>query len=200
MVLIKIYNLRQDDIDYSHWVLVNVLKYFSLLIYQAFSKISCIDDLILMKVVRVNIIFSSKGLEPRLIKAGKHKMRINPFQPENPEDIAWVTDFMSEVHNNFKKLVRERRKSLDLNHKTVFEADIFSGQNAMKIGLIDGLHSDMNKLLKDRYGESVVIRRMEPKSKFPFGLDKFGAEVKLDTDNLLHSVSEASMVPRYKFF
>ena len=132
--------------------------------------------------------------------AGKHKLRINPFEPQTPEDAAWMKDFLLEAHENFKNLVKERRKSLDLNHKTVFEADVFSGANAAKIGLIDGLHSDLNKLIKDRFGEDVAIKKMEAKSTFPFGLGRFGAELNVDTENLVNGFSQASIASRFKIF
>ena len=140
------------------------------------------------------------GFEPRIITAGKHKLRVNPFEPQTPEDIAWMQNYIADIHNAFKHLVKERRKSLDLNHKTIFEADVFCGQTAAKLGLIDGVHSDLSKLVKDRYGDDVVLRKMEPKRRFPFWPNNIGAELRVDAGDIVHGISEASMESKYKAY
>ena len=140
------------------------------------------------------------GLDPRIFQAGKHKFRLNPFQSQNPDDVVWVNNFLAELHENFKNLVKERRKSLDLNHKSVFEAEVFSGQSAAKIGLIDGVHSDLNKLIKDRYGEDVVLKKIREKRRFPFWFNDIGAELKVDAGDIIQSISAAGAESKYKAF
>ena len=109
-----------------------------------------------------------------------------------------MKSFIGEVHENFKTLVKERRKYLDKEHKTVFEADVFTGEKAAKLGLIDSTTSDINALLKTRFGDDVVIKRVEGKSMFPFGFGKYGTEVKLNTDNVFDNLADAQS--RYKIF
>jgi len=140
------------------------------------------------------------GFESRIIKAGKNKFRSNPFEPQNPDDVVWTKNFLSEIHDNFKALVKERRKSLDLNHKTIFEADVFTGRVAAKIGLIDGVHSDLSKLIKDRYGDEVVLKKMQAKRRFPFFSNSAGAELRVDAADIIHGISEAGMESKFKTY
>ena len=138
------------------------------------------------------------GFDSRVFQAGKHKYRLNPFLPQNPDDAVWLNNFLGEIHENFKNLVKERRKSLDLKHKTVFEGDVFSGQRATEIGLIDGVHSDLNKFVKDRYGDDVVMKKIEEKRKFPFWFNNFGTELKVDAGEIIQSISAAGAESKYK--
>ena len=107
---------------------------------------------------------------------------------------------LSEIHENFKALVKERRKSLDLNHKTIFDADVFLGRVAAKIGLIDGVHSDLSKLIKDRYGDEVVLKKMQAKRRFPFLPNSAGAELRVDAADIMHGISEAGMESKFKTY
>ena len=139
------------------------------------------------------------GLEPRIVNAGKHKLRINVFEEVKPEDRAWLSDYLNEVHENFINLVKERRANLQADHKTVFEADVFTGTNAAKIGLIDGTMSDINAFIKKRYGDEVVIKRMEGR-KWPFGLDSFGAKVEVNAEEIMNSLADTKLNSRFKTF
>ena len=111
-----------------------------------------------------------------------------------------MKNFLSEIHDNFKALVKERRKSLDLNHKTVFEADVFTGQAAAKLGLIDGVHSDLSKLIKDRYGDEVVLKKMHAKRRFPFLPNSGGAELRVDAAEIMRGISEAGVESKFKIY
>lgn len=145
------------------------------------------------------MIMSFLGLEPRIVNAGKHKLRVNIFEEVKPEDRAWMSDYLKEVHENFINLVKERRANLQADHKTVFEADVFTGTNAAKIGLIDGTMSDINAFIKKRYGDEVVIKRMETK-RWPFGLDSIGAKVEVNAEEIINSLADAKLNSRFKTY
>eukprot|EP00794_Sanderia_malayensis_P007694 gene7694-8531_t len=142
------------------------------------------------------------GMEPRTIQAGEHKFRLDPFKPLKPEDTDWVKRLLGEVHQSFISLVKERRPTLDVKHKTVFEADIFTGRQAAKIGLIDGVSSDLNALVKKRFGDETVIKRIEPKSRFPFGnFGGFGTQLGLPpTDEIIEDIADLGVQSRYKMY
>lgn len=80
------------------------------------------------------------GVERRVYVAGNNKDRLDPFLPQSPEDLAKINEVMNEVHQNFINAVLEGRKGkLHADGTTLFNGDFWSGQSALKLGLVDGL-------------------------------------------------------------
>jgi protease-4 len=80
------------------------------------------------------------GVERRVYIAGDNKDRLDPFLPQTPQDLAKVHEVMAEVHQNFANAVLEGRKGkLQGDPKDLFTGDFWSGQTAVKLGLVDGL-------------------------------------------------------------
>jgi len=80
------------------------------------------------------------GVRRRLYTAGAHKARLDPFLPETPEDLAFVKDLMSQLHERFKAWVRARRgKKLPVDEDKVFDGGWMLGERALTLGLIDRL-------------------------------------------------------------
>jgi protease-4 len=80
------------------------------------------------------------GVERRVYTAGTAKDRLDPFLPQNPEDLKKIDSVMAEVHQNFAKAVEEGRKGkLKADAATLFNGDFWSGQAALNLGLVDGL-------------------------------------------------------------
>ena len=46
------------------------------------------------------------GVERRIYTAGTNKVRLDPFSPEKPEDVAFAKDLMEKLHVRFKGWVR----------------------------------------------------------------------------------------------
>ena len=49
------------------------------------------------------------GVERRLYTSGERKAMLDPFLPENPEDVKRLKAIQSEIHQSFIALVKERR-------------------------------------------------------------------------------------------
>ncbi len=80
------------------------------------------------------------GIERRVYTAGNAKDRLDPFLPQTPSDLQKITQVMSEVHQNFAQAVLEGRKGrLHANASILFTGDFWTGQTALKLGLVDGL-------------------------------------------------------------
>jgi protease-4 len=80
------------------------------------------------------------GIERRVYVSGNNKDRLDPFLPQTPEDLVKINEVMSEVHQNFIDAVLEGRKGkLHADPKDLFNGDFWSGQSALKLGLVDGL-------------------------------------------------------------
>jgi len=107
------------------------------------------------------------GIERRLYTAGENKSMLDAFQDEKEEDVARLKEIQLEIHEHFKKLVRDRRgKRLKGLRGKLFSGEVFTGNEAIKMGLIDGI-GDARTVLRDRFGEKVKLRVVsEKKSRF----------------------------------
>ena len=98
------------------------------------------------------------GVERRLYTAGESKAMLDAFQDEKPEDVERLKEMQAEIHENFKKMVRDRRgKRLKGLRGRIFSGDVFTGHEAVKLGLIDGI-GDLRAVLRDRFGENVKFQ------------------------------------------
>jgi protease-4 len=85
------------------------------------------------------------GVERRVYTVGIAKDRLDPFLPQNPEDLKKIETVMTEVHQNFVKAVQEGRKGkLKADATILFTGDFWSGQSALELGLVDGLGNLMD--------------------------------------------------------
>lgn len=90
------------------------------------------------------------GVERRVYTAGTQKDRLDPFLPTNPDDLAKIQQVMGEVHQNFVQAVLDGRKGkLHGDAAQLFNGDFWSGQTAMKLGLVDGLGNLMDATEKE---------------------------------------------------
>ncbi|MEX2643557.1 MAG: S49 family peptidase [Acetobacterales bacterium] len=100
------------------------------------------------------------GVERRLHASGDRKVMLDPFLPEDPEDVARLEAIQRDVHDQFKTMVRERRGSrLKADEEVLFNGDIWTGREALTLGIVDGL-GDARSVLRARYGERVRVRQV----------------------------------------
>lgn len=98
------------------------------------------------------------GIDRRLYTAGERKAMLDSFSEEKPEDVERLKELQEEVHEHFKSLVRERRgKRLKGLRGRLFSGDVFTGSEAVKMGLVDGL-GEIRGVLRDRFGKKVRLR------------------------------------------
>ncbi len=102
------------------------------------------------------------GVERRVHTAGESKAMLDPFRPENPEDVARLKGLQSKIHEVFVDLVRTRRgERLNESYEDLFSGAFWVGAEAVDLGLIDGL-GDIRSILRQRFGEDVQFRMIEP--------------------------------------
>jgi signal peptide peptidase SppA len=96
------------------------------------------------------------GIERRLYTAGEHKAMLDPFLPENPDDVARLKAIQREIHAIFIALVKEsRRTRLKGADDVLFTGEYWAGDTAVSLGLADGI-GDLRSTLRARYGEKVL--------------------------------------------
>jgi len=107
-----------------------------------------------------NRLIDKIGVERRVHTSGEHKMSLDPFRPEEADDVARLKQIQVDVHENFKAMVRERRGSrLSGDDSTLFEGQIWSGQQAVELGLVDGL-GDVRSKMRELFGETVRLKQI----------------------------------------
>jgi signal peptide peptidase SppA len=110
------------------------------------------------------------GVERRLYTAGSHKAMLDPFLPENPEDVARVKALQREIHTIFIDLVKQSRGSrLKGADDVLFTGEYWAGETSVSYGLADAI-GDLRSTLRARYGEKVQTPVIAPATGMLSGL------------------------------
>lgn len=110
-------------------------------------------------------------VERRVYTAGKRKVTMDPFAPENPQDVEELQHVLDQLHDNFKGVVKEARgHKLDLDAPDLFEGKYWVAADAKKIGLIDDI-GDLHTTMRNILGEEPKFIHTNRDS--PFG-EMFG--------------------------
>lgn len=106
------------------------------------------------------------GIQRRVYTAGENKRRLDPFLPEDQNDVTHLKTLQKDLHEQFKTYVQERRgKKLDGESSALFSGDFWSGSKALELGLIDGL-GDLRSVMRKKYGAKVRFYPIEEKKGF----------------------------------
>ncbi len=130
-----------------------------------------------------------QGIERRVITAGTSKSLADPFLPQKTEDVARLRALQAPIHAAFIAHVKARRGA-KLAEADLFNADVWVGQQAVDLGLADGLAHLVPKM-KSLFGDKVRL--------VPFGqkrglLSRFGLGV---AESLMQSVEDRALWARY---
>jgi signal peptide peptidase SppA len=126
------------------------------------------------------------GVERRLYTAGEHKAMLDPFLPENPDDVARLKTIQREIHAIFIALVKQSRGSrLKGADDVLFTGEYWAGDSSISLGLADGI-GDLRSTLRARYGEKVVMPVIAPSSGMLANLlgRKSGAGTSISLDGI----------------
>ncbi len=96
------------------------------------------------------------GVERRLYTSGEHKAMLDPFLPENPDDVERLKKLQRHIHEDFIALVKSRRGAkLQGPENDLFSGEYWTGRKAMELGLVDAI-GDLRGTLRERFGDKVV--------------------------------------------
>lgn len=91
------------------------------------------------------------GVERRVYTSGENKDRLDPFLPQNKDDVEKIQQIVGEIHDNFNQVVLEGRKGkLHADPKKLFSGDFWSGRSALNLGLVDGL-GNLNDVMQTEF-------------------------------------------------
>jgi len=134
------------------------------------------------------------GVERRVHTAGKNKSTLDPFLDEKKEDIERLKNIQLDLHKDFISVV-EKSRGLKLKKTEVelFSGEFWSGSKAKELGLIDDI-GNANQILKQKYGEDVVIKKFEKSKGW---LSKKLSSSNENVDQLVNLFDEKSIWQRY---
>ncbi len=123
------------------------------------------------------------GVERRVYTAGENKSILDPFKPEDPDDIARLDAILTDLHRVFRAQIESRRgKKLAGDDPEIFSGAFWTGQGALERGLIDGI-GHFRPILRQRFGDKVKIVPIKAKPPLlrRLGFGGFSSEELVET-------------------
>ncbi len=102
------------------------------------------------------------GIERRIYTAGEHKSRLDPFRPEQADDLLFTKELLTDIHAESKDWVRTRRGSRLGPEPEVFDGSYMLGSKGKTLGLIDGFAS-IDSLVREIGGKRAKPVMIGPK-------------------------------------
>lgn len=94
------------------------------------------------------------GIERRVHTAGRSKSTLDPFRPQQPEDVERLHRILEPIHEAFKRHVTARRGPRLAAGRDLFTGEFWAGRQAVELGLADGI-GHLVPRMKDVFGEKV---------------------------------------------
>ena len=130
------------------------------------------------------------GIERRVYTAGTSKSMLDPFRPENPDDVARLKGILEDIHGGFIDHVKTRRAGKLDETADLYNGNVWVGARAVSVGLVDGTGHLIPKM-KERFGDEVRFLAYGPRRGL---LQRIGAT---GTDAVLSAVEERMMFARF---
>jgi len=96
------------------------------------------------------------GIERRLLTAGENKAMLDPYSPQNPRQTALAQAMIDQVHQQFIAVVREGRGERLKETPDTFSGLIWNGEEAVRLGLADGIGS-LDQVARDVVQAELVV-------------------------------------------
>jgi protease-4 len=98
------------------------------------------------------------GVERRAYTSGEHKSFLDPFQPAKPDETAFWQGVLDGTHNQFIDVVKKGRgdRLKFKEHPELFSGLVWNGEQALQLGLIDGL-GNASSVARDLIGEKELV-------------------------------------------
>jgi serine protease SohB len=123
-----------------------------------------------------HVFLQRQGIERRVYTAGKSKSMLDPFRPENEEDVARLNRLLGQLHETFITQVKTGRGDRLADNPDLYTGEIWVGQGAVDVGLADAI-GHLIPAMKDRFGDKTEFRRYEQRRPL---LSRLGATMAND--------------------
>jgi protease-4 len=138
---------------------------------------------VIMEIPNFEGLMNKLGIKTEVVKAGRHKDIASIFRGMKKEDREILQGILDNVHEQFITAVANGRKMLPEDVRKIADGRVFTGEQALKAGLVDEL-GDLEDAVKAAgqlagiKGEPVVITKKEKFSFFNLLRDEMPKELK----------------------
>ena len=94
---------------------------------------------VVAQVPNVHRLLKKHDVDVEILTAGEHKRTLTMLGENTPEGRRKFLEDLADTHTLFKQHVQQRRPALDIHH--VADGDIWYGQQAVALGLIDDVQT-----------------------------------------------------------
>lgn len=123
-----------------------------------------------------HVFLARQGVERRVHTAGQSKSMLDPFKPENKDDVARLEVLLEDIHGNFIDHVKSRRGDKLSTKIDLFTGEVWLGRRATDLGLIDGI-GHLRPMMQARFGDKTRFRNYGLRRHL---LSRFGASMAQD--------------------
>jgi len=116
------------------------------------------------------------GVERRLITAGENKGFMDPFSPMKEDEKAHLENLLEIIHQQFINAVKKGRKDKLVDDPKMFSGLMWSGEQAVKLGLVDEL-ANSSYVAREVIGEEKIVDFTYREPYFQKVLNRFGASM-----------------------
>ncbi|MBO3277112.1 signal peptide peptidase SppA [Pseudomonas schmalbachii] len=118
------------------------------------------------------------GVDRRVYTSGEHKAFLDPFQPPKEEEARFWQGVLDTTHKQFIDSVKKGRgdRLKDKDHPELFSGLIWSGEQALQLGLIDGM-GNTSYVAREVIKEKEVVDYTIQETPFDRFAKKLGASV-----------------------
>ena len=102
------------------------------------------------------------GVERRLYTAGESKAFLDPFLPSKASDVAHIETLLVDIHEQFINAVKDGRGDRLKENEDMFTGLIWTGEESLAMGLVDGLGSSSYVAREIIEAEDIVDFTAEP--------------------------------------
>ena len=94
---------------------------------------------VIMEIPNISGFMDKLGIKTEVVKSGRHKDIASIFRGIGKEEREILQGVLDNVHSQFIKAVAEGRKMLPSEVEKIADGRVFTGEQALKVGLIDEL-------------------------------------------------------------
>lgn len=128
------------------------------------------------------------GVERRSVTAGENKSFLDPFLPMKEADLEFAHEMLNNIHQQFIDVVKAGRGDRLSNDPRLFTGLFWSGEQALPLGLIDGL-ANSSTVARDIIGAEEIIDYTLRPSYF----DQFSGQLGASMSKLMLQSSSISI-------
>jgi len=116
------------------------------------------------------------GIDNRLLISGRNKAMGYPFIPENKEQREMQQKMLDEIHQQFITAVKNGRGKRLKSDPDMFSGRYWIGEDALKLGLIDG-YGTVDSIALEQYKTDNIVNYTPEPDPFERVAKKFGVSI-----------------------